>query len=109
MRSMHNAFASLALRAGNGDVSAKAQLRRDLEPELIHIVRRVLQEGTRRSPLERSILAEAERLGLNADGSETDDGEFLVQQVARSVCSMVLAGVKPIPRPHYRAEDTVCT
>ena len=108
MRIANNPFAALALQAGAGDPSAKAQLGRELEPQLMRIVRRVVLHGGSVSSLDRRILAEAEKIGLDADGAASSDGEFLVRQVARSVCSLVLSRVKPAARERCALKDTVC-
>ena len=72
------------------------------------LFRSVLQTGTRGSALDRRILSEAEKLGLDAADAGDADGEFLVRQVARSVCALVLAAVKPAQRERCLLEDTVC-
>ena len=46
----HNVFVKLAFRAESGNASAQSELRRKLQPELIHIVRRVLRGGARPVP-----------------------------------------------------------
>lgn len=108
MRFGTNPFAALAQQAGSGDSTAKAQLGRELEPQMMRIVRRVVLNGDAASSLDRRILAEAEKIGLDADGAASADGEFLLRQVARSVCSLVLARVKPAARDRCTLEDTVC-
>lgn len=106
MRLVNNAFALLADRA-RGDASAKVQLRRELEPELVRIVRRVVQHGTGYSPLDRRILAEADRFGLDSVTAASDQEDFLVRQVARAICAQVVSGSRPAPRKSVVSEDTV--
>jgi hypothetical protein len=108
MRHVNNAFVVLADRAGLGDASAKVQLRRELEPELVRIVRRVIQNGAGSSALDCRIRAVADSLGLDARAAAGEDGEFLVRQVAQRVCAIVMARSKPAPRERSVLEDTVC-
>ena len=53
-----NVFGVLADRAKDGDFSAQTELRCKLEPEMVHIVRRVIQYGAGRSSMDRRILSE---------------------------------------------------
>ena len=109
MRADNNRFSSLAQRASSGDPTAAGQLGRELEPQLVHIVRRVVRAGAGRSALDRRILAEATRLGLTAESAAGATGEFLIRQVACSVCDVVLAGVRSAADRCRSLQDTVCT
>jgi hypothetical protein len=108
MRQVHNAFAVLADRAGLGDASAKVQLRQEMEPEVVRIVRRVIQNGAGPSPLDRRILAVADSLGLDTVSAAGEDGELLVRHVAQRVCATVMAGARPVSRQRFALEETVC-
>jgi hypothetical protein len=108
MHAKPNVFAMLASQASAGDPTARAELGRELEPQVVHMVRRVVQKGACASPLDRRIEAEAAKIGLDAASVAGPDGEFLVRQVARSVCSLVLAGIQRRTRDHYALDDTVC-
>jgi hypothetical protein len=105
MQRSSNPFAVLADRAEIGDVFAQAELRRQLEPELVRIVRRVIQKGPGPSSMDRRILAEARRLGLD-EGEAAP--ESLIQQVAHSVGSLVLDGLRAKQAGRAAAADTVC-
>ncbi len=107
MRPVKNTFSVLAERAGGGDATAKVQLHRELEPQMVRIVRRTMQQGTGASLLERRIFAEADRVGLNADTVATEEAEYLVRQIAQSLCAQALAGVRPMARKRSNMEDTV--
>src|SRR5262245_41927541 len=82
MNPSQSTFAALALEAGRGDANARQQLERDL----VHVVRRVLQQGQATSPMDRRILAEADRYaGVQADR------DLLARQVASGICLSVIA------------------
>lgn len=102
-----NLFAGLAERVERGDSSAQGELRHTLEPELIRIVRRVVQRGAGHSPMDRHILAEAGRVGLDAAAARSEDGERLISKVARSVSASVVERMSPLRQT--RIEDTICT
>lgn len=102
-----NPFVNLADRAERGDAIAKTQLRRQLEPELIHIVRRVIQEGRGRTMLDRRILAEASRVGLDVGVHSGEERERLLLVVAQRVCSTVVSRLRHAD--NQPAEETVCT
>jgi hypothetical protein len=101
-----NSFASLADRVEAGDAGAPAQLRRELEPEMVRIVRRALRDGRGRTPLDRRILAEARHVGWHADLAAGAERERLIEELARCVCTSVLGGLRP--RNDHPAEETVC-
>jgi hypothetical protein len=72
-------------RLGRGDAAPSVQ------PEMIHVVRRVLRLGKPRTSVDRRILAEADRLG----GRESLDQEQLVRRVAQSLCAILMSNVVP--------------
>jgi hypothetical protein len=108
MNRSKNIYAMLADRAEKGDSSAQGELRRKLEPELVHIVRRVVQSGAGHSSMDRRILAEARRIGLDADVAASDDGELLIRKVARCVSSLLLDGLRAKQADHFTRNETVC-
>lgn len=89
-----NVFASLADRVAVGDSRATGELRRHLEPEMVHIVRRVVCKGAGRSPMDRRILAEAQRVGLDAVIADGADGEQLIRRVAHCVSLLFIDGLR---------------
>lgn len=106
MNRSSNLFASLSAKAERGDAEARRQLHRQLEPQVVHIVRRVLRDGAGRSPLDRRILVEATRLG-EADVTDSREArERLIHAVARRVCSSVIANLPG--EDERQADETVC-
>ena len=107
MNRFKNVFAMLADRAEDGDSSAQGELSRKLEPELVHIVRRVIQSGAGHSSMDRRILAEARRVGLDADVARSEEGELLIRKVARCVSSLLLDGLRAKHADHFPRNETV--
>ena len=103
MHRSHDVFATLADRAAVGDSAAQRELRRQLEPQLIFIVRRVIHKGQANSAMDRRILAEAHRVGRDAD-----DDEHLIRKVAHSVSALFVEGLRVKQARHIGAEETVC-
>ena len=108
MNRSKNVFAMFADRAAVGDSSAQGELIQKLEPELVHIVRRVVQSGAGNSSMDRRILAEARRVGLDADVATSEDGELLIRKVARCVSSLLLDGLRAKHADHFPRNETVC-
>jgi hypothetical protein len=102
-----NAFVGLADRAELGDLSAQGELRRQLEPEMVYIVRRVIRTGSGDSSMARRILAEARRLGLDADVAAGADGDLLIRKVARSVSALFVDGLRAKSAGRSPMEETV--
>ncbi len=103
-----NSIVLLADQAKGGDSRAQGELRRKLESEMIHIVRRVMQ-CSGRSSLDRRILAEAGRIGLDAKAAICADGEHLMRKVAHCVSARFVEGMCSGPLDQGRIEDTVCS
>src|SRR5437763_14433597 len=108
MQRHENMFAALAVRAEEGDMGAQSELRRQLEPELVRIVRRVIRKGIGRTPVDRRSLAEATRLGLDAESVETAAGEWLVRTVASSVSALLMAELQPRALDPQAIGETIC-
>ena len=108
MQRHENQFTKLAARVQDDESGAGNELRHRLEPELVRIVRRVIRQGIGRSPVDRRILAEAHRLGLDAESAETDAGECLVRSVASSVSALLLARLRPHAVDSRAIGDTLC-
>jgi hypothetical protein len=101
-----NPFGVLASKAQRGDENAKHQLHRQLEPQLVSIVRRVMQQGVGHTVLDRRILREADRVGWRTDLGSAEERDRLIRLIARSVCGVVIANL--YRAPERGAEDTVC-
>jgi hypothetical protein len=108
MPNTDNVFSKLAARARGGDVAASAEMRRHLEPQMIRIVRRVIECGAGASSIDRRILAEARRVGLNAERAASAEGDYLIRAVAHAVSALFVDGLRG-PRADRRAADTVCS
>jgi len=103
-----NVFVLLADRAEEGDSIAHGELRRQLEPEMVRIVRRVIQAGVGRSSMDRRILAEAYRVGLDADAAVGESGDILIRKVARCISSLFVDGLRGKQVKQFSRNDTVC-
>ena len=102
-----NPFARLADRAAHGDSTAKSQFRRELEPELVHIVRQTLRSGLANTPINRRILAEVQRLGEDAAIDSSADRELLIRKVARHLCLSMATHLRPVPNDDRLTAETV--
>jgi hypothetical protein len=87
-----NDLAQLARRVQQGDRKAGAQLRQDLEPSVLRIVRHVLERGQANSSLERKILAAARRLAPYAVPSSSDPR---ATPLAHNLCQVVVNRLWP--------------
>src|SRR5262245_26756118 len=103
-----NVFGLLAERAESGDVAAQHELLGELEPEMIFIVRRVVQRGVGWSSMDRRILAEAGRIGLDAEAAAGADGEHLICKVARCVSALFVDRLGARSSEGCRVHDTIC-
>lgn len=98
---------SLADRARRGEGEAATHLLHLLAPQMIHIVRRTLRVHSVATPLDRRILAEAERIRANHP-DEPCQGEPLVRRVAQRLCNdLVRQGAQAGALTHCLATDTV--
>lgn len=82
----------LTQRVREGDLQARAQLKHRLEPEMAHIVRRVLEKGEASTSLERKILAAARRLAPDPD-AKVDERRST--PLARNLCQMIVSRLWP--------------
>ena len=81
------------MRAGRGDREAEAALRRQLEPQLVRIVRSTLRTGRGANPLAQRVLAEARAITAEPHRTGSETPEYVVYQVARRHCATVAAGL----------------
>jgi hypothetical protein len=102
MTAEQSRLADLAQRARAGDAVAAAGFHRELEPQMTHIVRRVLRTGAGRSPLDRRILAEAARTAPVGGNGGGPDQEQLISLVARRLCAAIVAQLQARPRQAVR-------
>lgn len=85
-----NPFEVLAARTQKNDSAAGVQLERKLAPEMLHIVRRVLERGHCRTDLDRRIIAAARESGWTGVFASREERESLVRKVAIRICSSVV-------------------
>jgi len=106
MNHSRDVFSTLAAKVERGDLNARTQLHRQLAPEMVHIVRRVIQEGRGRTMLDRRILSEAKMLGLNAELESPEDREDLIRLVAERLCTSVVSRLHT--DEDHLSDETVC-
>jgi hypothetical protein len=99
MSQAKNAFSTLAQQAGRGDANARKQMERDLIP----IVRRVIRNGVGTSGLDRRILDEARRWQTGARA----DQDHLIGRVVHSLCTSVIAQTRPAARGDRPTAETI--
>jgi len=79
----------LLVHAGRGDCNAGTALQRELEPNLVRIVRYALRSGDTTFALHKRILAEARQVAPGACLPGRDAPEHLIGQVARRLSDSV--------------------
>jgi hypothetical protein len=72
MRGQNNPFQKLAQQVRRGEAGAAGALRSELTPHLPYLVRRVLRVRSSSTAVDRSILAEADRLAKDDPDLEPD-------------------------------------
>jgi hypothetical protein len=102
-----NQFRDLADRANRGDAGAAHELQRRLEPEMVRIIRRVLQAPGDGSPLARRVRAAVRRMLQGDRDWPAPDPEALIGQVARSLCDSMIARLGAGRRERAGARETV--
>jgi|SRR5579862_6986191 len=100
-------FETLAFYARRGDPDASAKLQRELEPQLVYIVRQALRNGDNSNPLAQRIRKEAQWLaaGRRKPGQEAQD--YLVGQVARRLSEKIVANLTASAPPRQWLLETV--
>jgi hypothetical protein len=91
---------ALAVRIGRGDRAAAAELRRELEPGIVRMVRRVLRTRTAASPLAERILSEVRRLNRAGKGA-------VAPRVARAICQSLVDELCATPDCWPALRDTI--
>jgi hypothetical protein len=87
-----NHLSGLAARIRWGDPWAAEELRRELVPQMVRIVRRALRLDGSANGLELQIHAEADR--LRAQCAAEDEGEALVCRVAGNLCESLIGRLR---------------
>jgi len=96
----------LAWRARQGDSGARAELCRQLEPSMLLMVRRTLQQGLFPPGLPQRIQEECRRVAPSAT-SLKELPAYLTAQVARNLCSRLVDRLQGDPRGPQHLRDTV--
>jgi hypothetical protein len=104
---MNDVLEGLVERAEAGDPSAQTELYRQLEPQMVRIVRRVVRHGAGVSSIDRRIQREAYRIGLDARAAQSADGDRLIRKVARCLSAVFVDGLQARPFEAC-AQNTVC-
>jgi hypothetical protein len=107
MRNHRNHVADLAAKVGAGNPGARLQLRKQMESQMVFIVRRTLQTGKNASSLDRRILAEARRLDAQRNGQACRDPEQRIRAIADAMCHAVLTNLRPALSDPRQAHETV--
>jgi hypothetical protein len=94
----------LADQVGAGDAHAAATLRRQLEPQVRHMVRRTLRVGRPTSAVAAAILREAARVTPTSWDSPDRMAEQVTAEVARRVCAALVEQVLARRGSHGPAE-----
>jgi hypothetical protein len=95
MHAPTNPFAELVTRMKHGDQAARLHLRQQMAHNLLHIVRRSIRTGSAASPLDRRILAEAQRVRTELVREVASDPEQLIRIVAHNLCSAMMTNLQP--------------
>jgi hypothetical protein len=95
MHSKELDFETLASRVRRGDREAGATLQRELEPQLVYIVRQALRDGDSRDPLTQRIRKEAQWLDIGNCQAGCETPEQLIGQVAKRLSQSVVANLSP--------------
>ena len=85
---------TLAARVNQGDATAVAEFRQELETQMVRIVRRTMRKRAGTSALSRRILAEADREARPV-GRPEGKAEGLVGRIARRICESVVGKLRP--------------
>ena len=107
MNHRNNPLQMLADRAKRGDLTAKAQLREQMEPQMVFVVRYALNRRSERTPIDRLVLAAARRLELASPRAWMEDQQAFILKVARSVCSQVVDNIRATPESGFLSAETV--
>jgi hypothetical protein len=89
MSSANQTMQDLARRARQGDALALAELREDLRPQMVRIVRRALRSETDNPPLVQGIRATADQVRCSAKNRAAKDSDGLIGQIARRHCDLL--------------------
>jgi hypothetical protein len=107
MNSKELDFETLASRARRGDPEAGATLQRELEPQMVYIVRQALRDGDSPDPLTQRIRKEAQWINIRSCLPGSEPPGHVVDQVARRLSQSVVANLTPAAQPRQWLLETV--
>ncbi len=97
----------LAARARTGDAGAAVALRRELEPHMLHIVRRAMRSTTGPSAVTRRVWEALNRLSGGSADQPGTDSERLLHRVADDICASLLGRLQAEQPRHRPLCETV--
>jgi hypothetical protein len=101
-------FHYLAARIRQGDPTAEAEWHRNMDPQVVRIVRRALGSRTRPSPLTLRIRAEAQRLSATWARLWEEEPEKLAGLLACQIGATLLDQLRSAGPRQQGGVDTVC-
>ncbi len=107
MMTPHSTWQQLATLVREGNQDAARRLQDELAPQMVRLVRRTLRTWTDRSPLDRQILAEAQRTLDSNPEQRQRDSEEVVRLVTQRLCARLLQDQTAPFNPTRRLHDTV--
>lgn len=105
MRDETNQLEELMTRVRQGDAAAFEEFSLELEFQLPRIVRPVVRLGFGKSAVARWILAEVKRLTRQYRGLPNECQEWLIDQVARRLHTLIIEKLRPAFLQATRPED----
>jgi hypothetical protein len=96
----------LQARVSRGDTAAEGELRKELEPWMVLMVRRAMRLPGDGSPLEVLVQAELARLAAFPD-RQASENPGLVRQIAQRICSTMIDRLRLTPAGYYDARETI--
>ena len=101
-------LAVLARRVSRGDAAAAAELKHELEPRAVYMVRDVMRTRTAYNWIERYALAAINRLPGRGRDLPPDDQEQHARRLARSLCVAFVQRLRPGPARRLTPRERMC-
>ena len=98
---------NLANRAKQGDAAALAELRKELAPSMVHLVRQALRAAPPRTSLDSQVHAAVRPLRDLSDLPASVESSMLENQLAQRLCSAVCGRVRAGFPHNNRMQETV--
>lgn len=102
-----NNLHQLAARARTGDAGAAVALRRELEPHMLHIVRRAMRSTTGPSAVTRRVREALGRLSGGKVDQMGSDPDHLLYRVADDLCESLIGRLQAEQPRHRPLCETV--